>query len=63
MPDRSLDVDGGLSPRATAALMGHSLQTHSSTYGQWTDEDTLDLALEQAKRRLDDLQAQTCPMP
>ncbi|CAK6689098.1 hypothetical protein BBFGKLBO_00548 [Synechococcus sp. CBW1107] len=54
---------GGLSPRTTAALMGHSLQTHSSTYGQWTDEETLDLALEQAKRRLDDLQTQRLPIP
>lgn len=49
----------GLSPRTTAALMGHSLQTHSTTYGQWTDEQTLDLAVNQARQRLDDLQTQS----
>lgn len=49
----------GLSPRTTAALMGHSLQTHSTTYGQWTDEQTLDLAVKQARQRLQSLQAQS----
>ncbi len=49
----------GLSPRTTAALMGHSLQTHSTTYGQWTDEQTLDLAVNQARQRLDDRQTQS----
>jgi integrase len=48
---------GGLTPRMTAAVMGHSLLTHSSSYGQWTDEQTLDLAFAQAQRRLQALQA------
>lgn len=39
----------GLSPRVTAALMGHSLQTHSSSYGQWTDSRTLEQAINQSR--------------
>ena len=35
----------GLMPRATAALMGHSLQTHSAHYGQWTDSETIAAAV------------------
>ena len=34
----------GLMPRATAALMGHSQQTHSN-YGQWTDSETIAAAV------------------
>ncbi|MCP9930607.1 hypothetical protein KBY82_07415 [Cyanobium sp. AMD-g] len=35
----------GLSPRTTAALMRHSLVTHSAHYGHWTDSATLDEAV------------------
>ena len=35
----------GLMPRATAALMGHSLATHSNHYGQWTDAETIAAAI------------------
>ena len=35
----------GLMPRAAAALMGHSLQTHSNHYGQWTDSETIAAAV------------------
>ena len=35
----------GLMPRAAAALMGHSLQTHSNHYGQWTDAETIAAAV------------------
>ena len=34
----------GVMLRATAASMGHSLQTHSLHYGQWADSDTIDAA-------------------
>ena len=37
--------EAGLMPRATAALMGHSLQTHSNHYGQWTDSETISAAV------------------
>jgi integrase len=40
----------GLSPRVTAALMGHSPETHQRHYSRWTDEATVDAALEQAIR-------------
>lgn len=36
----------GLSARITAALMGHSVETHHRHYGQWTDEATVDAAME-----------------
>lgn len=36
----------GHSPRATAAMMGHSLKTHSDTYGAWTDREVIDKVLE-----------------
>lgn len=36
----------GLSPRVTAALMGHSVSTHTQHYGQWTDDEAIDSALE-----------------
>ncbi len=39
----------GHSPRATAALMGHSLKTHSDAYGAWTDREVIDNALERTK--------------
>jgi len=38
----------GLSPRVTAALMGHTLQTHVNHYGQWTDDEVIDDAVERA---------------
>lgn len=41
----------GLSPRTTAALMRHSLMTHSQHYGQWTDSATLDDAVSRGKAR------------
>jgi integrase len=37
-----------LSPRVTAALMGHTLQTHVNHYGQWTDEEVIDQAVDRA---------------
>lgn len=40
-----------LSPRVTAALMRHSLQTHQAHYGQWTDSDTIEAALERGKNK------------
>ena len=48
----------GITPRRAAALMGHSLQTHSSTYGTWTDremvEGTLaDVQNQVARRKLE----------
>ena len=33
------------SPRVAAALMGHSLQTHSAVYGAWTDSEVIASAL------------------
>lgn len=39
----------GHSPRVTAALMGHSLKTHSDTYGAWTDREVIETALERTK--------------
>ena len=47
----------GLSPRVTAALMGHSLQTHVNHYGHWTDADTLDEAVAAAIQRTQALHA------
>ena len=35
----------GLIPRVSAALMAHSLQTHSLHYGCWTDAETIQAAL------------------
>ena len=32
----------GITPRRAAALMGHSLETHSSTYGAWTDREMVE---------------------
>ena len=40
--------DFGFSPRKTAGLMGHSLLTHSTTYGAQIDQEILDTALDQA---------------
>ena len=40
----------GLSARVAAALMGHSVETHSRHYGRWTDEATIDSAMEAAMR-------------
>ncbi len=39
----------GHSPRVTAALMGHSLKTHSDTYGAWTDREVIQNVLERTK--------------
>jgi integrase len=47
----------GLSPRVTAALMGHSLQTHVNHYGHWSDADTLDDAVAAAIQRTQALHA------
>ena len=41
----------GLSPRVTAALMGHSLTTHSRHYGQWADGATVAAAVAAGYRR------------
>ena len=38
----------GFSPRKTAGLMGHSLLTHSTTYGGQIDREILDTAQQQA---------------
>ena len=35
-----------LHPRNAAAFMGHNVQTHLKHYGSWTDEASLDAALE-----------------
>ena len=40
----------GLSVRIAAALMGHSTDTHTRSYGTWTDEDEIDMALERGQR-------------
>ena len=40
----------GLSVRIAAALMGHSTDTHTRSYGTWTDEDEIDKALERGQR-------------
>jgi integrase len=40
-----------LSPRMTATLMGHSLLTHTTCYGQWTDQRTLEQAIAQSRQR------------
>ncbi len=39
----------GFSPRITAALMRHSLQTHQLHYGGWTDAETIDNAVKSAQ--------------
>lgn len=41
----------GLSPRITAALMRHSLQTHVRHYGQWTDGNTIEEAVARGRAR------------
>lgn len=45
----------GLSPRTTAALMRHSLMTHSQHYGAWTDSATLDEAVRRGSIRAESL--------
>ena len=40
----------GLSVRIAAALMGHSTDTHTRSYGTWTDEDEIDKALERGQK-------------
>jgi integrase len=40
-----------LSPRVTAALMGHSLLTHTACYGQWTDQRTIEQAIAQSRQQ------------
>jgi integrase len=47
-----------LSPRVAAALMGHSLQTHTNHYGRWCDADTLAGAMVKAAARLATAQEQ-----
>ncbi|QPN65273.1 hypothetical protein [Synechococcus sp. CBW1006] len=46
----------GLSPRIAAALMGHSVNTHQSVYGTWSDQETIDAAINRGLnyRRLTD---------
>ena len=39
-----------LSPRITAALMRHSLQTHVRHYGHWTDEETIEVAVTKGRQ-------------
>jgi len=39
-----------LQARITAALMGHSTETHQRHYGRWVDEATIDSAMEAALR-------------
>ncbi|MGB5133833.1 MAG: hypothetical protein WBN89_01510 [Prochlorococcaceae cyanobacterium] len=41
-----------LQPRIAAALMGHSPNTHNKHYGRWTDEATVDEAVDQAINRI-----------
>jgi len=36
-------------PRATAALMGHSLMTHNDINGAWTDREAIEDVLERTK--------------
>lgn len=45
-----------LSPRVTAALMGHSLQTHNTHYGRWTNGDTVATAMSRARQRVEQRQ-------
>ncbi len=40
----------GLSVRIAAAMMGHSTDTHTRSYGTWTDEDEIDMALERGQK-------------
>jgi integrase len=47
----------GLSPRITAALMGHSIETHQRVYGTWADSDTIDGAIAAGLRYRDIAQA------
>lgn len=42
----------GLSPRVTATLMRHSLQTHCQHYGSWTDTDVVEKAVQEGINRL-----------
>jgi len=41
-----------LTPRITAALMRHSLQTHHAHYGHWVDNEVVDLAVQKGIDRL-----------
>ena len=41
-----------LSPRVTAALMRHSLQTHHAHYGAWVDEEVVDASVQRGIDRL-----------
>ena len=50
--------EAGLSPRVTAAQMGHSLQTHNAHYGRWTDAETVAAAMDRAGERMNARHAQ-----
>lgn len=39
----------GVSPRATAAMMGHSLKTHGDAYAAWSDTEMIDNVLLRTK--------------
>jgi integrase len=41
-----------LSPRVTAALMRHSLQTHHAHYGAWVDDEVVDASVQRGIQRL-----------
>ena len=41
-----------LSPRVTAALMRHSLQTHHAHYGHWVDDEVIDASVRRGVDRL-----------
>ncbi len=52
-----------LSPRITASLMRHSLQTHQLHYGRWTDEETVDAALQRGRERAMLAASANTPLP
>ncbi|QPN61995.1 hypothetical protein [Synechococcus sp. CBW1004] len=41
-----------LTPRVTAALMRHSLQTHHAHYGAWVDDEVVDTSVQRGIQRL-----------
>ena len=41
-----------ISPRVTAALMRHSLQTHHAHYGAWVDDEVVDASVQRGVQRL-----------
>ena len=48
-----------LSPRVTAALMRHSLQTHHAHYSAWVDDEVVNVAVQRGIDRLRYLEAST----